>query len=200
MALARPIAKVFLNIPYDGGFEDLYLAYLVGLTLLGLDVHATLAVPDDGRLNRIIKLIEQADVSIHDLSRIETSRGIPRFNMPLELGLALYRSAAAKRAHRVFVFEKKAYRAQRSTSDINGLDPQIHRGNPKGVMVCLRNILRGSGDTITVPQMLACYRTVKKLVPEIKRNSGSKSLFSASAFTDLKLAALLESERRRAEK
>jgi hypothetical protein len=59
----------------------------------------------------IIQLIERSDFSIHDLSRIELSEGIPRFNMPVELGLALYRSHIAKGRHRVFVFESKAYRA-----------------------------------------------------------------------------------------
>jgi hypothetical protein len=41
--VARPkrIQSVFLNIPYDEQFEDLYLAYVVGLTQLGLTVNAT---------------------------------------------------------------------------------------------------------------------------------------------------------------
>ncbi len=32
--VSRPkrVESVFLNIPYDTGFEDLYLAYIVGLT------------------------------------------------------------------------------------------------------------------------------------------------------------------------
>ncbi|HTZ56485.1 MAG TPA: hypothetical protein VMB49_00240 [Acidobacteriaceae bacterium] len=40
---------VFLNIPYDKQFEDLYVAYIVGLTQLGLDVTATLAHPNQDR-------------------------------------------------------------------------------------------------------------------------------------------------------
>jgi hypothetical protein len=90
VARRRRIESVFLNIPYDQSFEKLYLAYLVGLTQLGLRVNASLAVPNQGRLETIIGLIEQSDFSIHDLSRIQLSKGIPRFNMPVELGLALY--------------------------------------------------------------------------------------------------------------
>ena len=92
MPRPRRIESVFLNIPYDEAFEKLYLAYIVGLTQLGLRINAALAVPNQGRLGTIIDLIEQSDFSIHDLSRIESSRGVPRFNMPVELGLALYRS------------------------------------------------------------------------------------------------------------
>ena len=190
------IQSVFLNIPYDDQFEELYLAYIVGLTQLGLKINATLAVPNQGRLDRIIKLIEESDVSIHDLSRIELSDGIPRFNMPLELGLALYRSHTTNGRHRVFVFEKKAYQMLQSTSDISGIDPQIHRGRPTGVMVGLRNVFHQPRRTTTVPEMLASYRAVKRRLPELRRNAGSQSLFGASVFNDLLVvAALVERER-----
>jgi hypothetical protein len=118
----KRIESVFHNIPYDRPFENLYLAYIVGLTQLGLRINATLAVPNQGRL---------------------------------ELGLALYRSRVTKGRQRVHIFESKRYRAQRSTSDVNGIDPQIHAGTPKGLMAGLRNIFHQSGDATTVPEMLA---------------------------------------------
>jgi hypothetical protein len=195
MASRKRTDSVFLNIPYDKEFEDLYVAYIVGLTQLGLRVNATLAVPNQGRLETIIRLIGKSNVSIHDLSRDRLSKGIPRFNMPLELGLALYRSHATKGRHRVYVFESKPYRAQKSTSDINGIDPQIHHGTAKGVMAGLRNILRQPGDVTTAPEMLRSYRAVSRKLLELKRNAGGKSLFEASVYHDLTLAALVESQK-----
>jgi hypothetical protein len=128
----KPHAKaVFLNVPYDKDFEDLYLAYIVGLSQLGLKTTVTLAVPNAGRLETIIRLIEQSEFSIHDLSRVELSKGVPRFNMPLELGIALHHSNVTQGRHAVFVFDKKAHQAQRSTSDVNGIDPHIHDGSPQ---------------------------------------------------------------------
>lgn len=100
VARARPVKSVFLNIPYDVGFEDRHIAYIVGLTQLGLRINAAIALPNQGRLTTIIRLIEESDFSNHDLSRIELSRGVPRFNMPVELGLALYCSHAATGRHR----------------------------------------------------------------------------------------------------
>lgn len=194
MRRSRHIESVFLNIPYDRKFEDLYLAYIVGLTQLGLRVNAAVGVPNQGRLETIIGLIEESNFSIHDLSRIELSKGIPRFNMPLELGLALYRSRVTKGRHRVYVFESKPYRAQQSTSDINVIDPKIHNGTAKGVMAGLRNIFRQPGDVTTVPEMLISYRAVRKRLPQLRRNAGGKSLFEASVFQDLSLAALVESQ------
>jgi hypothetical protein len=195
VARRKRVQSVFLNIPYDNQFEELYLAYIVGLTQLGFDINATLAVPNQGRLDRIVSLIKESDVSIHDLSRIELSSGIPRFNIPLELGLALFHSYATKGRHRVFVFEKKPYRMMHSTSDISGIDPQIHQGKPSGVMVGLRNIFHQPERTTTVPEMLASYRAVRRKLPALRRNAGSQSLFEVSVFQDLILAALVEREK-----
>ncbi len=194
MPRRKTIESVFLNIPYDSDFEDLYVAYIVGLTQLGLRIHVALAVPNQGRLATIIELIEQSEFSVHDLSRVEVSHGVPRFNMPVELGLALYRSHATKGKHSVFIFEAKAHRAQRSTSDVNALDPHIHNGTPKGLMNALRNIFRQPGDVTTVPEMLASYRVVKRKLPELRRNAGSKSLFEAAVFQDITVAALVQSQ------
>jgi hypothetical protein len=183
---------VFLNIPYDNQFQDLFVAYVVGLTQLGLDVTATLAHPNQDRLAKIIELIEKSKFSIHDLSRIEASHGIPRFNMPLELGIALYRSAKA--THEVFVFESKAFRAQRSTSDINKMDARIHNGRPKGVMSALRSLFRQADDPMTVPEMQRSFRAVRAKLPLLLKSAGSKSPFEKTVFEDLKVAALVERE------
>jgi hypothetical protein len=189
MARSRHIESVFLNIPYDAEFEDLYLAYIVGLTELGLKLNLTLAVPNDRRLDTIIDLIEESNFSIHDLSRIESSKGIPRFNMPLELGLALYRAKTSRGKHRVYVFESEAYRAQRSTSDINGLDPQIHGGTPKGVMAGLRNIFFQPANMPTVDEMIESYNTVKMSLPRLRHDAGDGSLFEPAIFKAIAQAA-----------
>ncbi len=186
------IETVFLNIPYDDDFEDLYLAYVVGLTQLGLKPVLTLAVPNQGRLETIIELIESSDCSIHDLSRIELSGGIPRFNMPLELGLALYRRHVTRGRHRVYIFERRAFRTQKSTSDVNGIDPKIHLGKPSQLMARLRDVFRQAGDFTTVPEMLASFRAVKRKLPQIRENAGGGSLFEAAALADIVLAALIE--------
>jgi len=189
--MAKPPARwVFLNVPYDREFEPLYLAYIVGLTRLGFEPKLTLAVPNDiGRLDTIIGLIQDCEYSLHDLSRIQpNASGIPRFNMPLELGLALYRSRTTTDEHRVYIFEQEDYRIQQSTSDLNGLDPSIHDGTPKGVMAALRNVFLRESEASTVPQMMAAYRAVKRALPRIKEKAGSRSLFAAAVFRDIVLA------------
>src|SRR5665213_3823156 len=57
--------RVFLNIPYDDRFQKLYIAYIVGVTQLGLQPAVTLAIPGgDARLDRIFDLIRSCRFSI----------------------------------------------------------------------------------------------------------------------------------------
>jgi hypothetical protein len=88
----RNSKAVFLNIPYDPNFESLCLAYICGLACFGLVPRATLEIPGNRRLDRIITLIQECSFSIHDLSRVQLDPykpRTPRFNMPFELGLAV---------------------------------------------------------------------------------------------------------------
>jgi hypothetical protein len=91
---ARGRLSAFLNIPYDDAFQNLYLAYIAGITAFGLVPRATLEIPGGARrLDRIFELIRGCGYSFHDLSRVELDvrRPVtPRFNMPFELGLALW--------------------------------------------------------------------------------------------------------------
>ena len=139
MAAQRPEPKrVFLNIPYDAKFERLYLAYIVGVIELGLQPRATLAIPGGtARLDRIIDLIQSCSYSVHDLSRVQMDRNppaTPRFNMPFELGLAVSWAKRNPRRHTWLVFESENRRAQKSISDLNGTDLNIHDGTIEGVM------------------------------------------------------------------
>ncbi len=58
----------------------------------GYHPRCALEVIDGGqtRISKIEKLIEECNLGIHDISRTELNEhGLPRFNMPLELGLFL---------------------------------------------------------------------------------------------------------------
>lgn len=85
--------NVFINCPFDREYEPLFEAIV-------FTVHAAGFVPrcarerldsSEIRLQKIIKLIRVSRYSIHDLSRTQLDRttALPRFNMPLELGIDL---------------------------------------------------------------------------------------------------------------
>jgi hypothetical protein len=185
--------SVFLNIPYDARFQALYLAYIVGLTELGLKPRATLAIPGGARrLDRIFELLQTCSYSVHDLSRVELDRTpppTPRFNMPLELGLAVAWAKLNPEAHTWFVCEPVDRRAQKSLSDLNGTDFYIHNGTPEGVMRELSNAFVRPVYRPTVPRMMQSYKTLGRLLHTLKSNSGSATVFTARMFADLIAAA-----------
>src|ERR1700739_747194 len=113
---------VFLNIPYDSAFENLYLAYIAGLSAFGLIPRATLEIPpSQRRLERILKLIQQCSYSIHDLYRVQLDAKVsrvPRFNMPFELGLAVAQDAGNRR-QTWYVCETVSYSINKSLSNLN---------------------------------------------------------------------------------
>ena len=193
--MRRKELRVFLNIPYDRRFADLYLAYIAGTAAFGLIPRATVEIPGgQRRLDRIFELIRSCRYSVHDLSRVQLDRKYPptpRFNMPFELGLtvAWQRTSRAKKDHLWFVFEAINRRLAKSLSDLDGTDPYIHGGQPHGVFRELRHAFVREHSQPTVPQMRLIHQDLKAAVPGIKKETAEESLFKASVFAALVLVA-----------
>jgi len=185
--------RVFLNLPYDTPFQNLYLAYICGIQAFSMVPHVTLEIPGGKRrLDRIIQLIQSCKYSIHDLSRVQLDRTrprTPRFNMPFELGLAVALEKSAKSRHVWFVMETMPYRLAKSLSDLNGTDPYIHGGTIQGVFRELCSAFVRPGRQPNVPEMWFIYREVREQVSEILRRCGARSMFQARAFQEISIAA-----------
>ena len=90
-----PSKAVFINCPFDAAYLPLFDAILFSIVCCGFMPRSalesgTLAEP---RLARVASALFSCRYSIHDLSR-STGEGIEnlaRFNMPLELGMAMAR-------------------------------------------------------------------------------------------------------------
>jgi len=125
-------------------------------------------------LDRILELISVCRYSFHDLSRVQLSRGAPRFNMPFEIGLAVA-TARWRPAHQWFLFEARPFRVQHTLSDLGGTDAYAHGEGPRRLLIALTDEL---------------YRIFRRLSDEstsIRRNYGT--LFGARAFRDLVVLA-----------
>ena len=79
---------------------------IAGLCAFGLRPRATLEIP---RLDRILELVSACRYSFHDLSRVQLAGGVPRFNMPFEVGLAVA-TARWRPAHQWFILEARRAR------------------------------------------------------------------------------------------
>jgi hypothetical protein len=185
IASVQPNA-VFLNIPYDPKFRSLYLAYIAGLVHLGLVPRVTLGLPGGKRrLDKILAEIQGCRYSIHDLSRVGLDRN---------LGLAVGWEKSNPSKHTWFIFEAKTYRLQKSLSDLNGSDPQIHGGQASGVMRELSNVFRRDRNQPTVPQMMSTFNAISRRVPKVLAEAGTDNLFEAGAFQDLCYEAKVAAE------
>jgi hypothetical protein len=85
--------NVFINCPFDPVFAPMFEAIVFCIHALGFQARCALERLDSSqvRIQKIIQLIRMSRYSIHDLSRTELDdiHGLPRFNMPLELGIDL---------------------------------------------------------------------------------------------------------------
>lgn len=181
---------VFLNVPFDSGYEPLFVALIASLVAIGRIPRSVLEIAESGqgRLRRILSQMESCKVSLHDLSRVG---GPARFNMPFELGIAYALRALHGRARNyLFVLmESEPHRLSRTLSDLAGHDPSIHRGKPMGVITAVLDSL-GSGANDPSPRdvylmWLRLQRAARRLKEQQRRNS----LFSRMMFNRLVVAA-----------
>src|SRR5947199_10821172 len=103
----------------------MFVALIAGLCAFGLRPRATLEIPGPTRrLDRILELISACRYSFHDLSRVQLSRGAPRFNMPFRSE----RRRAATRwrpPHQWFPLDARPYRVQQTLSDLGRTDAYL---------------------------------------------------------------------------
>ncbi len=193
MPKPRSRDKVFLNLPYDPKFENLFLSYICAIHAFGMVPRVTLEIPGGTRrLDRIFGLIQSCEYSMHDLSRVQLDRAkpkTPRFNMPFELGLAVAWEIMGSGWHMWFVMEAVNYRLAKSLSDLNGTDPYIHDGTIEGVFREMGNALVRRGRQPSVLQMWRIYREVRGKIPAILRRCGTPSVFQARVFEEISFAA-----------
>src|SRR5512138_589795 len=84
---------VFINVPFDRLYKKLFDALIFAAHDCGL-VARSAREKDDGsqvRLDKLFDIIGECRYGIHDLSRVtlDGKYRLPRFNMPLELGVFL---------------------------------------------------------------------------------------------------------------
>ena len=153
--MARPYARsVFLNVPFDGTYRPLFHALTFAVIDCGYVARCGLEVEDASqiRLEKIYQLIAECRYGIHDISRTEPSKvtGLPRFNMPLELGVFLGAKrfgAGAQRHKSCLILDRERYRYQRFCSDIAGQDVAAHNGKPADAVYRVRDWLAATSET-----------------------------------------------------
>lgn len=170
--------NVFLNCPFDNTFKPLFDAAIFAVQIAGFTPHCSLEASNAGqaRLEKIMDIIAQCRYGIHDLSRTELGANkLPRFNMPLELGLDLgcRRYGRGRLADkRLLVLDSKARRYQSFISDIAGQDIESHSGKADLLIRRIRDWLSTESKIPTIPggaYIFSRYRAFREDLPDFCR-------------------------------
>lgn len=149
--------NVFLNHPLDPEFRRLRDAMVFAVHDCGFIARSALEASDasENRLEKIYRIIEESRFGIHDISRTELNEaGLPRFNMPFELGLFLACKRFGGGRHRVkscLVLDRARYRYQQFLSDLAGADIESHNNNPGTAISRIRDWLQASSRRMNIP-------------------------------------------------
>jgi len=138
--------NVFINCPFDSDYIGLLRPLLFTIIYLGYNPRIASERSDSGeiRFQKICKLIEQSKISIHDLSRVRSTKKneFYRLNMPFELGVdfgcRLFKSGQAKQK-KCLILGKERYKYQIALSDISGSDIKSHSDNAEKIILQTRN-------------------------------------------------------------
>jgi hypothetical protein len=149
---------VFVNCPFDDAYRALFEALVFAVFDCGYIAHCALET-DDGsevRIEKIARIISECRFGIHDISRTEpdVGTGLPRFNMPFELGIFLgakrYGRAEQKRKN-CLILDVERYRYQKFISDIAGQDIAAHHGDQQLAIRIVRDWLNNAGPSDRIP-------------------------------------------------
>jgi len=168
--------NVFINCPFDSDYTAIFDAIVFTVIVCGFRALCARVKLDSSefRLNKIADLIAASRYSIHDLSRIELDEGsaLPRFNMPLELGIDLgcKRFSPSRRDKSSLIFDAQPYRFQKFISDIGGQDVANHNNDPALAVANIRNWLRAESGRRELPgpsALNARYAEFRRGLPRI---------------------------------
>jgi len=142
---------VFINCPFDLRYRPIFNAIVFTVYDLGLVPRCALEEDDAGdfRLSKIERMIEECRYGIHDISAValDASTNLPRFNMPLELGLFLgcRRFGSQNQSKkRTLILDSERYRYRQFISDISGQDIRAHGGDPRNAIREVRDWLQAT--------------------------------------------------------
>ncbi len=156
MAVTPFETSVFINCPFDDGYAAFFRAIVFTIMECGFTPRCALEEMDSAqsRMAKILGIIAECRLSVHDISRTDLgANGLPRFNMPLELGIVLGARhfdpsgiTPAGRPHpntvrQCIVFDKDKFRYREFMSDIGGQDIHAHGDHVGSLIRELRNWL-----------------------------------------------------------
>jgi hypothetical protein len=135
--------NVFINCPFDKKYLTLLRYMLFTLKYMKVNPYIALSDGDCGkkRIDKIQKMIEDSEISIHDISRMksESKDEYYRLNMPFELGIDYGIERLQKKGKKYLILEGEKYTYQKALSDYSGFDVFAHQNDPDTLVKIIRD-------------------------------------------------------------
>lgn len=150
-------ASVFINCPFDPVYRPMLFAATFAILDCGYQPRCAQEEEDGGvvRVEKIKRMIQDCKFGLHDISETNVgANGLPRFNMPFELGLFLGARQFGddgQRSKVTLIVDRELHRYQAFLSDIAGQDIRSHGGVPTELITVVRNWLSTATKRKTIP-------------------------------------------------
>ena len=175
--------SVFINCPFDEAYGHLFRALVFTVHECGFVARSALELDDgsEARIERIKRIIDESRFGIHDLSRTEPDpvSGLPRLNMPLELGIFLGAKHFGGPRHvrkACVVFDRERYRYQAFCSDLAGQDVRAHHDDERELIRGIRDALRSWRPDRDLPGGAAISARYSRFARALPRLAGKVRL------------------------
>lgn len=150
--------QVFLNYPFDDEAYETSISMHFAVVAAGLLPVCARDFPSGRtRIQMLGDALANCQYSAHDFSRLrgEGDQNLARFNMPLEMGMALYRSLQPHSAsHHCAFFVPSPFEYLAAISDLRGLDP-LHYQDPNELVTETYGWLTKIDRTVVNPRSIA---------------------------------------------
>lgn len=196
---AKTMESVFINCPFDDDYQPLFDAMLFAIRVCGFRPRCSLEHSDGGevRMDKLYGLIGECRLAIHDLSRVQLTAEsqLPRFNMPLELGVWLgakrFGSNPKNKKKACLILDAQQHRYQKFISDISGQDPTAHANDPLQLVRAIRDWLQTVKPDLRLPggdEYVARYEQFRA----VREKLASDALLLVTKLTYLDRVHLIE--------
>ncbi len=174
---------IFINCPFSADYQSFFEAIIFAVTRSGFTPRCARENDDGGevRFEKICKIIAECRYGAHDISKTELDpvSDLPRFNMPLELGLFLgARKFGGRKQSRkkALILDRESHRYQKFISDIAGQDIHSHDSDIGRVIEEVSSWLRDEARDDDVPGGRAIALEFSRFQSDLPKIAAAKRL------------------------
>ena len=150
--------NVFINCPFDPAYDSMLRSIIFVVYHCGFVPRCAKEELDSSvrRMDKIYNIISECKYGIHDISctEMDSITKLPRFNMPLELGLFLGAKRYGKQPNNkkeCVIIDSEQFRYHKFISDISGQDIRAHKKKPETCVTMLRDWLSTKSASKVIP-------------------------------------------------